>query len=196
MSVQHLLEDFGDLEAEQLVMTDQALEEERLASFERGYQAGWEDASKAHAQEQGHIGSDLARNLRDLSFTFHEAQAAMLHNLEPLFQHLLHTILPTAATEGFDARIVEELTALSRELGGGTVIVSVAPAHAERVEALLGTMDALAVSVQPDKTLSEGQAFLRLGQRERMIDLDTALDEIRQRISAFFHASREAQKHG
>lgn len=196
MSVQHLLEDFGDLDAEQLVMTDQALEEERLASFERGYQAGWEDASKAHAQEQGHIGGELARNLQDLSFTFHEAQAAILNNLEPLFQHLLHTVLPAVAQDGFETRIVEELGALSRELGGGCVIVSVAPAHTDRVEALLGDMTTLDVSVQPDGTLGEGQAFLRLGQRERMIDLKTALDEIQQRISAFFEASKEAQNHG
>lgn len=196
MSVQHLLEDFGDLDAEPLVMTDQALEDERLASFERGYQAGWEDASKAHAQEQGHIGADLARNLQDLSFTFHEAQAAILNNLEPLFQRLLNTVLPETAQDGLEARIVQELTTLSRELGGGRVIVSVAPAHAGRVEALLNDTTGLVVSVQADGTLGEGQAFLRLGQRERMIDIDAVLAEIQQRISTFFEATKEAQNHG
>lgn len=196
MTVQHLLEDFGDLDTQQLVLTDQALEEQRLASFERGYQAGWEDASKAHAQEQDNIGSDLARNLQDLSFTFHEAQSAMLRNLEPLFDHLVQTILPTGARDSFKTRIVEELTALSHELGGGTMIVSVAPSHVEKVERLLGDPTALSVCVQADKNLGEGQAYLRLGNRERMIDLDTAINEIRQRISSFFQETREAQQHG
>jgi flagellar assembly protein FliH len=196
MSVKHLLEDFGDFEAEQLVMSDQALQEQRLEAFEGGYQAGWDDASKALAEDQAHIGAELGRNLQDLSFTLHEAQTAIIRNLEPLFDAILKTVLPSAVQNSMDVRVIEQLTALAREIGGGTVVISVAPEQAPRIEALLAAETGLNVSVQPDPSLGNGQAFLRIGTRERMIDLDTALDEIRQRISAFFETGREATKHG
>lgn len=196
MSVKHLLEDFGDFEAEQLVMSDQALQEQRLEAFEGGYQAGWDDASKALAEDQAHIGAELGKNLQDLSFTLHEAQTAIIRNLEPLFDAILKTVLPAALQDSMDVRITEQLTTLAREIGGGTLIISVAPEQAPRIEGLLTAETGLNVSVQPDASLGNGQAFLRIGTRERMIDLDTALDEIRQRISAFFETGREATKHG
>ncbi len=196
MTVKHLLEDFGDLEAEQLVITDQALEEQRLEAFERGYQAGWDDASKAHANEQSHIGSELARNLQDLSFTLHEAQATILRNLDPLLRGLAETVLPSAARHAFQDRLVEEMSNLAREVGGSTLVLSVSPDQAEKVAQLVAQEPNLNVSVQPDETLGSGQAFLRAGQRERMIDLDTALNEITQMISAYFDTVTEDQKHG
>ena len=196
MSMVHLLEDFGDLKAEHLTLTDQALEDQRLEAFERGYQAGWEDASKAHAEEQGSIGAELARNLQDLSFTFHEAQTAMMGNLEPLFHALLETVLPAAARDAFQARIVEELTALAREVGGGTIVLTVAASQTERIQAALDPDTGLPVSIQGDDTLGDGQAFLRIGQRERMIDIDATLDDIRMKVSDFFQQKNESAKYG
>ena len=40
-----------------------ALEDARLAAYEQGYSAGWEDASAAQSSEQSRIRSDLARNI-------------------------------------------------------------------------------------------------------------------------------------
>ncbi|SDN80808.1 flagellar assembly protein FliH [Lutimaribacter pacificus] len=196
MSLHNLLEDFGDFDTGPLVLSGQALEDHRLNAFERGYQAGWDDATKAHSQEQSHIGAELARNLQDLSFTYHEVQAALLHNLDPLFDALLNTFLPTMAADALTPRIVEELTGLAREIGGGPIVLSVAPSQAGRVASLLPEESGLSVSVQPDGTLGEGQAFLRLGDRERMIDLDQTLEDIRQRVSAFLETAQEDRKHG
>jgi flagellar assembly protein FliH len=196
MTVQHLLEDFGDIESDQLVLSDQALEEQRLEAFERGYQAGWEDSTKAHAQEQSHIGAELARNLQDLSFTLQEAQTAVLRNLEPLFRALSRTILPDAARAALDGRLIEELNRLTREVGGGTIVVSVATSQAERVSALLARDQALNVSVQDDETLGDGQAFIRVGERERMIDLESAVEDIRRAIDTYCNTSEEGLEHG
>ena len=53
MSIAHLLEDFTPQAgtAKVHLLDDDALEEMRLAAFEEGYIAGWEDALQA--QEQG-----------------------------------------------------------------------------------------------------------------------------------------------
>ncbi|MCM2561913.1 hypothetical protein M8756_07015 [Lutimaribacter sp. EGI FJ00015] len=196
MSMQQLLEDFGTTSSDRLVMTDQALEEVRLVSFENGYQAGWEDAAEAHSKEQAHVKNELAQNLQDITFTLHEAETAILRNLEPLFAGLSNTLLPETAQQAFETRISEELAKLIREMGRGRLVLTVNPDQVERVEALApkdGTVD---LSVEADATLGEGQAFLRLGQRERMIDLDSALGEIQQMILSCFGTLKEDKVYG
>ena len=50
------------------------LEEAKLAAFEKGYTAGWEDAVAAQDDEVAELRADLGRNLQALSFSYHEAQ--------------------------------------------------------------------------------------------------------------------------
>ncbi|MBA3904750.1 MAG: flagellar biosynthesis protein, partial [Rhodocyclaceae bacterium] len=47
-----------------------AVEEAKVASFEQGYSAGWDDAVAAQNGDQTRIRADLARNLQSLAFTF------------------------------------------------------------------------------------------------------------------------------
>lgn len=66
------------------VITDlSALEEARLASYEQGFSAGWEDALAAQADDRKQLAADLAHTLQSLSFTYHEARAHILRGLEP-----------------------------------------------------------------------------------------------------------------
>lgn len=196
MTIAHMYQDFGEAGAQQFVLTDEALEEQRLAAFESGYQAGWDDAAKAIAQEQALIASDLARSLQDMAFTFQEAQAALHAALEPLLGAILTKLLPKLAHDSLASHAIAQLMALSRELGGGTCIITVCPAQADRLMERLPEVAGLSVSVQPDVTLSDGQAFLRLGTRERMIDLDATIAEIAQGFGGFFASASEVVKHG
>lgn len=196
MTLTHLFEDFGDLSSGQTILSEDTLEEYRLEAFEKGYQAGWEDASKAHEQNQAHVSTELARNLEDLAFTYHEAEAAVIANIEPLFDALFHGLLPDLARDAFQPRIVSEMVALAREIGSGTMVLTVAPAQADRVQALLPKDFPLPVSVQADDSLGDGQAFLRIGARERMVDLDGALAEIKKTVAGFFERSQGNMKHG
>ena len=43
---------------------DSELEEDRLRAFDQGYKDGWDDAAKAHAEEQRRISAELAANLQ------------------------------------------------------------------------------------------------------------------------------------
>jgi hypothetical protein len=54
-----------------------AVEEAKVASFEQGYKAGWDDAVAAQSEDQTRIRADLARNLQSLSFTYQEARSHM-----------------------------------------------------------------------------------------------------------------------
>lgn len=64
--------------AETVVLDTSALEEARLASYDSGYAAGWEDATAAQSGDQSRIRAELARNLQALSFTYQEARSHVL----------------------------------------------------------------------------------------------------------------------
>lgn len=100
------------------------------------------------------------------------------------------------ARDAFAPRIVDELTDLCREIGGGSLVLSVAPAQAEIVATRIPEDSGLSISVLPDEGLVEGQAFLRIAERERMVDFEHAIDQITQRVSAFLQPDNEVKKHG
>ncbi len=99
MSIAHLLEEFDDLGdgASDISISEMKLEEEKLQAFERGYGAGWEDASKAEAGDREKLTSDFANNLRELSFTYQEAYGQMVRSLEPLLTRIVSSVLPEIA---------------------------------------------------------------------------------------------------
>ena len=67
MSIAHLLEDFtAQAEgAPMRLLDEEALEEERLAAFEKGYGAGWEDALQAQGAYD-HISPEERKEMGDL----------------------------------------------------------------------------------------------------------------------------------
>ena len=196
MTLSRLFPDFGDPSTATLILSDEALEEQRLAAFENGYQAGWDDAAKALRQEQAHIPAELARNLGDLSFTYAEAHGDILKRLDPLLRGVMEQLLPQAAQASLGPRIAEEILHLARELGGGSCVITVAPGQVDRVAVALPTLAGLDLSVQSDDTLGPGQAFLRLAQRERMIDLDAVQTAFAQTLATVLATPSEREQHG
>jgi flagellar assembly protein FliH len=156
---------------------DVDLEEERLAAYEKGYTAGWEDAARAHMDEQAHISSELARNLQDLSFTFHEAQTALVQDMEAILTGLLERVLPGALRPALAECVVERAIDVAREPGQVVEIV-VAPENVDRVHALCETRPAPPLRVAAEPSLGAGQAFIRFAASEEKIDLDAVLADM------------------
>ncbi|WP_254448020.1 hypothetical protein [Ruegeria arenilitoris] len=120
MPIAHLLEDFSDNpdNGTTHLLDEEALEEHRLESFERGYSAGWEDAVAAQEQQFGQMNTDLAAALSDLSFTYQEALTRMTLSLEPMFESLVQVVLPKLLDRGFASRLTEQLTEIRRIKSG------------------------------------------------------------------------------
>jgi flagellar assembly protein FliH len=184
------LEDFGARPADRSASPQvagpepAALEEERLKAFEKGYGAGWEDAARAHAEEQDAISADFARSLQGLSFTFHEAQAAFLRDVEGVLAGLVEQVLPNAVAPSL-ARLVGERVR-ARAVGQAVrVEIVVAPENVARVERLADGRPGPPLDVKAEPSLGPGQAFLRFGSAEEQIDLDGALSELREALLRF-----------
>ena len=61
----------------------------KVSAYDSGYKAGWDDAAAAQASEQNQIGAELAKNLQDFSFTFHEARVQVMKSMQPLLLEIV-----------------------------------------------------------------------------------------------------------
>jgi flagellar biosynthesis/type III secretory pathway protein FliH len=199
MILHSFLEDFGstDMTHHPTVLSDEALENERLEAFDKGYRAGWDDAIKAKAEDNAGFSDEFSQNLQDLSFTYHDVHAQVLSNLHPLFEEILQKILPRLAHETLGAHIAEQLSGLAREIGTASVEILVPVGASEKVTQIINEAECnLPISVSESQSLQEGQAELRLGAREIAVDLADVSDQITQAVRAVLYASPERQAHG
>ncbi len=163
-----------------------AAEVEKGAAYEQGYQAGWDDAARAEAQDQERIGADFARNLQELSFTFHEARSHVIKSMEPLLAELIDKLLPELVGETMGLRLVEELRPLIEDGADRPIELVVSPLSRAALERQLSETGYTAVQLTEEPSLAEGQAYLRVGQHEKQIDLTGALERFSQSVRALY----------
>jgi flagellar assembly protein FliH len=173
-------------QSETVVLDTVALEDAKLASFESGYSAGWEDAAAAQADDQTRVSADLARSLQSLSFTYHEARSHVLKSVEPLLRQVVGQLLPAIARETLGAKVVEVLEPLAEELAGAPITLVLNPAARGAIEDQLAKTSGLPLILMDEPTLGEGQVYLKLGDVEREVNLDRAVTEISAAVRGFF----------
>jgi flagellar assembly protein FliH len=173
-----------------------ALEEMRLAAFESGYKAGWDDAEAARTDADTQDRAMVAQALQSMSFTFHDARSHVLHALSPLIAEVAARLLPEIAHASLPHLVAEALTPYADLAADAPVLILAAPESSARIAALVGPQPGLPVRIEEAADLSPGQVSLRLGETETRVDLDAALATIRTALDDFFdHAARET-RHG
>lgn len=176
-----------------LISSEMVFEEEMLQSFDRGYKDGWDDAAKAHAEEQSSISAELAGNLQSLSFTYHEARGSVLSEMEGILKGLVSRILPETMVHSLGAMIVEHVRRAADEASEVDVEVIVCPENALRVTDLIEGMIAPPLTVIEEASLGEGQAFIRLGGAEQKIDLEAVLQGLSEAVTDFFEPPEQSE---
>lgn len=170
---------------------DLLTEEARLAAYEDGYTAGWEDAAAAEAASEARLGADLARHLQSLGFTFQEARIHVLRMVEPLMVQVVARILPQIAQDTLAPIVAEALMPMAEQLSETPLRLVVNPLMRARVEERLATVTSgLPLTVVEEPSLGEGQAYLRLGETELVVDLDQAVARIAEAVHGFFELSQ------
>lgn len=177
-----------------VVLDSMALEESKLAAYDQGYSAGWEDAAAAQSDDQTRVRADLARNLQSLGFTYHEARNHVLRAVEPLLKQVVGRLLPALARETFAPVVLEILMPMAEKLGDEPVTLVLSPTSRPAVEALLSQTTGLPITIVDEPSLGEGQAYLRLGGSETQVDLDRATSEIAAAVRGFFQLP-ERERH-
>lgn len=198
MPIAHILEDFSMQTASQesnKLMSDVAIEDQRLASFEQGYTAGWDDAIDAQSNDQTRLTGKLAQNLQDVSFTYHEALSQMLSSIEPVFQAITESIVPEVIQETLVPLIVEKLSAMARMQAEQPVELVVPVGSGIALRPILAQEFSVPVMLREDPKLNEGQVQLKVGVTELEVDSFDLVEEIRSAVEAFEYTTRREISH-
>lgn len=163
-----------------------AVEEAKVASFEQGYSAGWDDAVAAQQGDQLRIRADLARNLQSLAFTFQDARSHVLQAIRPLILEMINRLLPEVARESLAPIVLDAITPLAEELADAPLTLVLNPAVRGQVEDLVTRATGLPMVIEEEPSLPEGQVYIRFGQVETKVDLSQATADIAIAVRAFF----------
>jgi flagellar biosynthesis/type III secretory pathway protein FliH len=173
-----------------------ALEEAKIASYEQGYTAGWDDAAAAAAGDQNAIRGDLARSLQSLGFTFQEARAHVLQAIQPLILEMTRRLLPEVAREALAPMVLETIMPLADALGDAPLTLVLNPAVRTQVEALLEQATGLPMTIEEEPSLGDGQVYIRFGAVETKVDLTKTTNDIANAVRAYFSLTNEETDHG
>lgn len=183
------LEDFGAVTQvpasdANLGMSADEVEVERLAAFDRGYSAGWEDATSAAEQDGERLKTELANTLRDMGFTFHEARAHVMRGLVPLLQAVVETVLPEAVQTTLGVRLQEEINDLAEDAADLPILLRTAPGEADAIRNSVADVPGLPIDLDEDSSVPPGQLFLILGRSEVNMDLAGPVQRLRDTLEA------------
>jgi flagellar assembly protein FliH len=163
----------------------------RLAAYEDGYKAGWDDATRSQNELQSTVTTDLAGHLQDLAFTFHEARAHVLAGVSPMLMDVLGQLLPAMAKAAFPALVAEKLQSIIDEASNAPITLVISPESREALLSVLPADPGFPLTVREETTLASGQVFLRFEGRETEIDIDRVADELLSATRDFFADNEE-----
>jgi flagellar biosynthesis/type III secretory pathway protein FliH len=175
------------------VLDQMALEEAKLEAYDKGYQAGWDDAANAQSEDRAAISAELARNLQSLTFTYQEARAHVLRSLRPFMAGLAEKVLPAIAHDTLGAIVAEAITPLAERAADQPIKLVLHPSRRELIEEYLSRTTGLPLEIEEEPSLGEGQVYLALGKQETAVDLDGAVAAIQSAVQGFLDQSPNEQ---
>lgn len=196
MTIAHLLEEFaGEEDAGGLrLISDLALEEERLAAFDDGFAAGWDDALKAQKQTETRINEAFADALETAGFTYHEALSQITENLSPVFEQLVAMVLPEVLQTTLGLHVIDRLTELATDAAAQPITVTVSPAFRPRLEALVAQQSAVSVDIR--ESADRDTVTFAVGSMEQELNMGRLLDDIKVAVDAFVHTGKRIAANG
>jgi flagellar assembly protein FliH len=180
--------------SEQISFEPLELEEVKLASFEQGYSAGWEDAVAAQNAETTRLRGDLGNNLRQISLSYEEARRHILEALEPLLSDVLAKVMPKVAQDTLPHIVSEHLKPFFATIAAAPVTITCSPVALPQIRDLLDNHSSLPLQFIAEPSLSERQVYLSTDKIEQRIDLDGVIQAISAAIAAYYRI--EISEHG
>lgn len=162
------------------------VEDMQLASFEAGYQAGWEDAIKAQKGSSGQAAIDVAQNLQDMSFTHRDAFLKLSKAMQPLLMQMVDKVLPNVARQVLGLHILQQINSVMEDQAATALEIVVSPDQEESIAALLKAQAKVPFTLRADPLVGPGQAQLRTNSNGQDINLDAVLSGMSDAIQAFY----------
>lgn len=164
------LESFDDVEFETALHPE----------YERGLKAGRAAAEQDQVAQQNQQVDEVAQTLSDIQFTYAEARATVLAQLDHLFDAILTKFLPALE----QATLVSELQTLLGEAAKQATpekpVLTAHPNTAEGLGSLLGRSGYETTPIQTDPTLPPDCICVTATGGHTMIDLSSAVETVRE----------------
>lgn len=186
----------NNVEGAPQALPDDALEEARLAGFDQGFKAGWEDCETAQKEASATARAELMRHLQEMSFGYHEAHGHILAALRPVLTALTDRVLPAVARQTLGPRVLEALLPLAQARLDEPIRLHVHPdSRLPLEEFLLAAVDPPFETIE-DSAISPGVVMLSAGSAEVEIDAESVLGSIREIVANHFEPRQEQRRHG
>lgn len=177
------------------LLTAEEIEELRLNAYERGYNAGWDDAGKQAENEDRTRRAELERQMQQLAFTYHEVRGHLLKALRPAFVALLDSVVPSAARAAVVPMALDELQALAGTVSEAPVTVRVSPQTRAELEAALEGLVLPPLKIVESEEIAPLQVALAFDAQETQIDLAAVAEQLRAAIERFYLIHTEEVSH-
>lgn len=175
---------------------EEALEEARLAAFDQGFKAGWEDCEEAAKEAAQAARGELLRHLQEMSFGYHEAHGHLLAALRPVFSAMVDRILPASARQTLGPQVVEALMPLAQARLESPVRLHVHPESRLALEEFLSAAVCPPFETVEDAGLAPGTVRLAAGETETLIDPGSVTEAIREIVARHLEPRQEKRRHG
>lgn len=162
--------------------------------YDAGYASGWDDAVRASDERGERISAELERTVQDLGFSYHEALDQLRGQFLEALTGFLDTLMPDVIPQVFRAQLDALLAAQTGEPPEVEVVVS--PDQLALFQRLLSDEVTASVSLVAEDTVARDQAYIRIAQRETLIDVGPLVTEFKTQIAAFGQANEEVRHAG
>lgn len=167
----------------------------RIGGFEKGYQAGWDDALQSEETASQRLDEELGRNLEELSFSFFEAQRHVSLSLEPLVRTMVEKVLPELLKDHFGLIVSEMVEPLVAETANLNAELVCAPSDLDTIGAALAKHTALPLTITAEPSFARHQVRLQLGHEVHEMDGDKLVADIRASVDAYFSQLQDTAAH-
>jgi hypothetical protein len=173
------------------------LEETRLFAFDKGYAAGWDDATTAVTTDRSAAETEVLRNLQALGFTFQEARMHLLRGLRPLLTTMMGRLLPEMGRAVLCDLVLDVLIPQAEATLSRPATVHAHPRTQRYLDGLIARAKGMPLKTVDDPALGEGQVFVRFADgNETLIDIDRAVAQILSVVGSFFEQSEQERQYG
>ncbi len=176
--------------------SDEAIEEARLAGFDQGFKAGWDDCEAAQKDSALTARAEVLRHLQEMSFGYHEAHGHLLSALRPVFAALTDLILPEIARRTLGPRVLETLLPLAQARLDAPVRLHVHPDSRLTLEEFLAGATCPPFETVETEGLAPGAVILAAGETEVLVDTEGVASAISDIVASHFEPSQEKKGHG
>lgn len=178
------------------LVTEEQMEEIRLAAYEHGYNAGWEDSGQQAERQEAERRAAVERQIEALNFTYHEARGHVLRALEPVFESMLQILVPEAARASVVPMVVEQLLPLADISSEAPVTLRISPGTRADFEAAFTGMPLPPLDLVETPEMAPGQAEFAFENQHTRVDLSHVVDELHAAIRRFYQIQFEESRYG